>query len=81
MHCVQWTQWPGGEVSVHVVVVAGGSCGPLPMPGWGQALSGERLPSVGGGPDQERPSASRAQVLALGQDGTEAVGFQSWAAF
>lgn len=34
-------------MSVHVVVVAGGSCGPLPMPGWGQTLSGEGLPSVG----------------------------------
>ena len=81
MQCVQWTQRPGGEVSVCVVVVAGGSCGPLPVPGWGQTLSGEGLPSVRGSPDQDRPSASRAQVLALGQAGTEAVGFQSWAAF
>jgi len=68
-------------VSVCVVVVAGGSCGPLPVPGWGQTLSGEGLPSVRGSPDQDRPSASRAQVLARGQAGTEAVGFQSWAAF
>lgn len=43
MPCVQWTQQPGGEVSVRVVVVAGGSCGPLPKPGWGQSLSGEGL--------------------------------------
>ena len=67
-------------MSVRMVVVAGGS-GPLPVLGWGQTLSGEGLPSVRGGPDQERPSASRAQVLALGQAGTEAAGFQSWAAF
>ena len=68
-------------MSVRMVVVADGSCGPLPVLGWGQTLSGEGLPSVRGGPDQERPSASRAQVLALGQAGTEAAGFQSWAAF
>ena len=52
MQCVQWTQQPGGEVSVRVVVVAGRSCGPLPKPGWGQTLSGEGLPSVWGGSDQ-----------------------------
>lgn len=52
--------------------------------GLGQTLNREGLPHAGGqgsGPDQESPSASRAQVLSLDLAGMEAAGCQSWAVF
>lgn len=60
---------------------------PPPRAGLGQTLNREGLPRAGGrgrvgsGPDQESPSASRAQVLSLDPVGMEAVGSQSWAVF
>ena len=70
-----------------MVVIADGSCGLLPVLGWGRPCNREGVPRAGGrgwvgsGPDQESPSASRAQVLSLDPVGMEAVGSQPWAMF